>query len=64
MANVKVNCNIETYPDDSTSAKKELVGVKSHWNCSDRVNIKVGSKEVTVVGEDLIIAVRNCMNVR
>ena len=61
---IKVEATVNTYPEstDSATNKDEKVTVKSHWLYSDRVQITFRNQEMVVVGDDLIQAIRNCMN--
>ncbi len=44
-------------PSDDT-----MLTVNSHWNWTDRVVLKLGNQEITVLSSDLIKAVRNAEN--
>lgn len=56
---IKVTNEIETYPEDDKPT--EIVMIKSHWNDEDRVHIIIGSKDLIILGRDLITAIENAM---
>ena len=61
---LKIEATINTYPDSSDKASKEIekVMVFSHWLYADRVKIAFGKESFNVIGRDLIKAIQNCMN--
>lgn len=36
--------------------------VKNHWNCSDKIVLMFENKEITVVANDLLAAIKNATN--
>lgn len=56
---IEVTVAVKTYDE----TKPEKIYIHSHWNDRDMVKIKIGGKEVVVLGEDLKSAIDNCMNV-
>ncbi len=59
MAKVKVTCEIEDYSDD----RKPNIRVHNHWNINRFVELEIEGKKYTVSGNELKIAIDNCMNV-
>lgn len=55
---VKVSCALEDYSDP----RKPPIKVHNHWNTKKMVELEVDGKRYTVVGEDLITAIKNAMN--
>ena len=55
---VKVTCEIEDYSNPSMPCIK----IHNCWITKHNVEIEVDGKRYTVNGEELIIAVKNCMN--
>ena len=49
--------------DVTPGLKSETIEVRSHWCHRDRVEIVIGEKKITVIGNDLEMAVKNAMNV-
>jgi hypothetical protein len=54
---------VRTYNDGTTPGKRDIpeIIVKSHWNHGDRVHICIGSKDVVVIGRDLILAIEKAV---
>ena len=55
---VKVTCKITDY---SNPAKPEII-VHNHWNNQGFVEIEVEGERFTILGQDMIEAVKNAMN--
>ena len=62
---IKVNCEVETY-NDGLEFKKDMpkLHIKNHWNRRNMVWIEVNGEKHLVVGNDLMEAIRNCMNTK
>lgn len=58
MGKVKVTCEIDTYNEPSKSS----IRIHSHWNINKYVEIEVNGERFVVNGEELKVAVDNCMN--
>jgi hypothetical protein len=50
--------------DDCDFTKNHHIGVNSHWNRNEFVVLVIGSKRYTVVGNDLVAAVRNAQRTK
>lgn len=60
---MEVRTKITIYEIDGEEKSGELVlEVKSHWNMTDRVVLKIREIEYTVIAEDLIMAIKNGQN--
>lgn len=59
MSKIKNTAQVEAYDEPA----KPSIKVHSHWNRREMVVIEVGDEKITVLGEDLIKAINNCMNV-
>lgn len=55
---VRVTCELDDY---STPAQPSI-RVHNHWNSKRFVELEIDSKRYTVSGNDLIEAIKNCMN--
>lgn len=55
---VKVTCKLTDYSDQ---VKPEII-VHNHWNNNKFVEIEVDGKRFTILGQDMIEAVKNAMN--
>lgn len=62
MTKIKNECEIQTYTNDIELSNVKLV-VKSHWNRRQMVEIIISGKRIYVNGDDLKMAIDNCMNV-
>ena len=65
MCRIKITQEIEVYEVDGVevgAGKTVKLKVLSHWNRHQLVAIGIGEKKYTVVGNDLITAIRNAMN--
>ena len=65
MSEIIVHQSIEIYEVDDVDVptdKEVQMGIHSHWALNDLVILEVEGKKYTVMGETLIIAVRNAMN--
>lgn len=58
MSNVKVTCEVKDYSEPA----KPSIRVHSHWNINRFVEIEVKGEKYTVNGNDLKVAIDNCMN--
>lgn len=58
MQNVKVTCEVKDYSEPA----KPSIRVHSHWNINRFVEIEVKGERYTVNGNDLKVAIDNCMN--
>ena len=59
MGKIKVSCEINEYSEHA----KPNIRVHSHWNDKSFVELEVEGKRYTVSGNQLKIAIDNCMNV-
>lgn len=57
---VKVTCEIETKGEKATPS----IRVHNHWNYDTLVEIEIDGKRYTVAGEDMKVAIDNCMNTK
>jgi hypothetical protein len=48
--------------EDVPPGKDAYLTIKSHWNLSERVILRFGKTELTVLAKDLIAAVKNAQN--
>lgn len=67
MTRVNIKQTIEVYEVDGKEVTpvmpSEKLGVESHWNDRDRVVLVLPSgRHLTVIGDDLTIAITNAMN--
>lgn len=62
MSKVKVTCEIERYSDSLEYKQMPTIRINSHWNRSNLVELEINSHKVLVDGNNLITAVKNCMN--
>ena len=62
---IKVVNEVEIYEIgngvEAASGTKPLL-VQSHWNLPERVILKRGTMEITVLADDLIAAIKNATN--
>ncbi len=58
MGKIKVTCQVDNYDDP----QKASIKIDNHWVDNTMIVITVGEQERTVLGRDLITAIRNCMN--
>ena len=59
---ISVSCDVREYPDEDKPYSTLIV--RSHWNYSDRVVMRIGGTEYIFLADDLIRAVNNARNHR
>lgn len=62
---IKVTCNVKFYEVQGTEEPPvggRSLEVVSHWCYSDRVVLEISGNTYTVLGSELISAIRNAMN--
>lgn len=59
MARLKVTCEVQEMSDTA----KTNIRVHNHWNSDRLVELEIEGKRYTVAGNQLKIAIDNCMNV-
>ena len=59
MARVKVTCEVQEMSDNA----KTNIRVHNHWNSDRLVELEIEGERYTVAGNQLKIAIDNCMNV-
>lgn len=68
MSRVKVKCEVQVYEvqgeDVPVGASGPPLTTESHWNRDEFVVVKFNKQEFTVVGSDLITAIKNAMNTK
>lgn len=62
---IEVINKIEVYEkngEDVTVGKVLSITVESHWNYPERVTIGFAGTKLTVLGDELVAAIKNAMN--
>lgn len=61
---MKVTTEIRVYEINEVDTGTEEVSIliESHWNLTDRVILRIGNTNYTVIAEDLIMAIKNAQN--
>lgn len=55
---MKITCELRDYSEPAQPSIK----VNAHWNLQRFVELEIEGKKYTVLGQELIEAVKNCMN--
>jgi len=55
---VKITCQLNDYSEPH----KATLRVHNHWNSDRLIEIEIEEKRYTVSGNDMIEAIKNCMN--
>ena len=55
---MKITCEVKDYSNPAMMN----IRVHNHWCESDKVEIEVEGKRYTVIGREMIEAIKNCMN--
>lgn len=55
---MKVTCEIRDYSEPA----QQSIRVHNHWNIDRFVELEIDGKRYTVLGYELIEAIKNCMN--
>lgn len=57
---IKVTCEIEECSDK----QKPSILIHNHWNENKKIELEIKGERYTVIGEELIQAIINCMNTK
>lgn len=57
---IKVTCEVPNCDEPA----KHSIRVHSHWNNNNLIVLEVGDEKVTVKGDDLQAAIKNCTNTK
>ena len=57
---IKVTCQVEVYNE---SKAEPSIKIHNHWCFNNRVEIEIDGKRYCVIAEDIITAIKNCINI-